>query len=289
MAKSFRSRNKRSGSKRRRQRGGQVTTTAPPTLYLMPGKTQADLIAAGVVTTTPPPSAGACTWVAVGGPQAGLTLNKDSLNWDTPPQMLTTAQGVFFGNSGLAQDGASTPIGTKKWTEMNKFSQIYFGAVNQTNGDHLKTHEFYITGTLSDGVKGNLSNALTKLAQTPSYTKSKITTGKKANYDVYTSNNSEYILLSLSNNKGTPSASEVVIQISTYMVDPATNNICIQWTPPSTSTATSTGYVGPILSCEGNANTAIYNVNIARCPARNGSAIAPSPPDTLLAAVMGKK
>jgi hypothetical protein len=290
MARLARTRSKRSGSKKRRaarrkQAGGQVPPTGAQTLYLLPGKKFTDIAAAapGVVTTTPPPATGACAWVAVGGPQAGLTLSRDSLNWDTPPKALATSKGVFFGNSGLAQDGP-VPIGTKKWSDMNNSRQIYFGAVDQTNGDHLKTHEFYITGVLSDGTK--LSDALTKLATAPSYTMSKLTTGQKSGYSVYKSNNSEYILLSLSNNKGTPNASDVVLQISTYMVDSTGNNICIQWTPPSSSTAAA--YVGPILSSNGLANTSIYNVNIARCPGKNGSASAPTPPDSLVAGVMGK-
>jgi hypothetical protein len=281
MARLAKTRGKRSGSKKRRAlrrklTGGQSSPAPLKDVFLLPGTTPESLVKAGLATMTPPSA-----WVALAS-GATLTLNKDRLNWDTPPSALVNTKGMFFGNSGVAQDGP-VPIGTKPWSNMKAPDQIYFGAVNNTNGNHLKTHEFYISPTFSDGSK--LSDALTKLVEPPSgslnvnFTKSKITSGQKANYTVYAckdnNNKKECILISLSNNKGTPNASEVVLQISTYMLGP-NGNICIQWTPPSISQNNATGYVGPILSSTGIANTSPYNVSVCLCSVgTNGNGVAP--------------
>jgi len=284
MAKSFRSRNKRSGSKRRRQRGGQAAPAAPTTAYLTPEGSIEKLMAlpgAAALLTTKAPSLSA--WKPVGTPQDTVQLNGTAIGFNGAysPMSSNPPNGTFFGNTGLTSDG-KTIDGTVTWLVNSTSNKINTGATDTSSPpEELQPHQFYITDKLSNGA--SLADAL--IALNTGFVKTTASIRDLNGFDVYTVPNErkQIVLLRISSVQG----SECTFQVSKFMINKSKNTVIIEWKPPASSTKAK--YVGPIhvASSKGAATRDAYTVSLALCDVGpDGFGVVPTPPPTAVATIM---
>lgn len=293
MARSFRARNKRSGSKRRRQSGGQAAPATPPTpttAYLTPEGSIEKLMAlpgAAALLTTKAPSLSA--WKPVGTSEAKVLLNNSPIRVNLSPISTTTPNGTFFGNTGLGQttNGRMDDInGSVTWQVNSTHDKIMTGATDTTppTPSEQQPHQFYITDKLSDGT--SLANALIALntgfvKSTPPASLARDLNG----FDVYTVPNErkQIVLLRISSVQG----SECTFQVSKFMINTSKNSVIIEWKPPASSTKAK--YVGPIhvAASKGAATRDAFTVSLALCDVgSDGFGVVPKPPPAAVATIM---